>query len=130
MSYHVLQNLLKLFSICQSGDLEFTEQELEYGNNKKLLHVMVVGNTIYCLTTRMRIGGKNRLFIVEFIGSKVHFVELITLEPLWPDSLEITNQQLYLIDGCGELFMVRRMCIGVVHAKVREFLVFQMDFSE
>jgi hypothetical protein len=118
------------FLFCQLGDLEFTEQELECGDNSKLLHATVVGKTIYCITTRMRIDGKNHLFIVEFTGSKVQFVELITLEPLWPDSLEITNQQAYLIDGCGELFMVRMMCTGVVREKVREFLVFQMDFSE
>lgn len=124
------------FLHCQPGDLELVGQELECGDNSsKVLHgATVVGKTIYIMTTQMRLDENNGLFTVEFTGSKFQFTQLMTFkQPLSSVLSEITNEREFLIDdGCGEevLFMVRKMCFGFAYEKVREILVFQMDFSE
>jgi hypothetical protein len=114
--------------VCQLGDLEFNKQEnLVFGNEYYTLwNVTVVGKTIYCMTDPPSYS----LVRVEFVGPKVEFTRLIMEDFLWPSPPDMQHFTGFLVECCGELFLVHMMYFGLMMEEVYGFLVFRMDFAK
>ncbi|XP_050281229.1 F-box/kelch-repeat protein At1g57790-like [Quercus robur] len=110
--------------VCQKGDFEFNEQVDIFAEDVNLKNVAMVGKTIYCLASRYT------LYTAEVVGRTVQFTRIIMEELPWPSPLDLPRFDAFIVESCGELFLVHMMFFGFRMEEVYGFFVFRMDFEE
>ncbi|KAF8378533.1 hypothetical protein HHK36_029876 [Tetracentron sinense] len=105
---------------CRPGSSEWFEYT--FGSDGEIISEAIMhGGKIYCLTFLHR-----TLLMVDIDPHlAVRKLEVKIPDPSLPDTVRLSN---YLIESCGEIFLVKKMYLGETTTKVRDFDVFKMDF--